>query len=131
MALVFGILRILGSLVQCLGVSLRSRSAVAAENLFLRRQLALYQKRIRRECLDWLIPLSASHLRIVLKEWVRHYNSGRPHMSLGSGIPDPPVNAVGSLQRRYRLNADIVQARAVLGGLHHEYALVAETAVRN
>lgn len=81
---------------------------------------------MRRECLDWVIPLSASHLRIILKEWVCHYNSGRPHISLGSGIPDPPVNTAGPLQRRYRLNADLVQARAVLGGLHHEYALGAE-----
>jgi len=78
---------------------------------------------IRREYLDWVIPLSASHLQIILKEWVGHYNSGRPHMSLGLGIPDPPVNTAGSLRRRYRLNTGLVQARAVLGGLHHEYAL--------
>ena len=38
---------------------------------------------IRRECLDWLIPLSESHLRSILKSWVGHYNCGRPHMSLG------------------------------------------------
>jgi len=42
---------------------------------------------LRRECLDFLIPLSESHLRMMLKEWVRHYNRGRPHMSLGPGIP--------------------------------------------
>lgn len=29
---------------------------------------------IRRECLDWLIPLSESHLRSMLKVWVTHYN---------------------------------------------------------
>jgi transposase InsO family protein len=34
---------------------------------------------IRRECLDWLIPLSESHLRSILKEWVAHYNGARPH----------------------------------------------------
>jgi transposase InsO family protein len=43
---------------------------------------------IRRECLDFLIPLNESHLRVLLKEWVRHYNEGRPHMSLGPGIPE-------------------------------------------
>ena len=31
---------------------------------------------IRRECLDWLIPMSEAHLRIVLKSWVAHYNGG-------------------------------------------------------
>jgi putative transposase len=33
---------------------------------------------IRRECLDWLIPLSESHLRSILRTWARHYNRGRP-----------------------------------------------------
>ena len=37
---------------------------------------------IRRECLDWVIPLSEAHLRLILKWWVSHYNRGRPHMSL-------------------------------------------------
>jgi transposase InsO family protein len=46
---------------------------------------------IRRECLDWLIPLSESHLRSILKAWVGHYNHGRPHMALGPGVPDPPI----------------------------------------
>jgi putative transposase len=42
---------------------------------------------IRRECLDWMILLNESHLRRVLWEWVAHYNRGRPHASLGPGIP--------------------------------------------
>jgi len=29
---------------------------------------------IRRECLDWLIPLNEGHLRRVLRQWVLHYN---------------------------------------------------------
>jgi len=47
---------------------------------------------IRRECLDWLIPLSEAHLRFTLKFWIAHYNGGRPHMALGPGIPHPPVS---------------------------------------
>src|SRR5215471_11604746 len=43
---------------------------------------------IRRECLDWMIPLSARHLRAILGEWVAHYNRGRPHSALGPGVPD-------------------------------------------
>jgi len=43
---------------------------------------------MRRECLDFLIPLNERHLRGLLKEWVTHYNRGRPHSSLGPGIPD-------------------------------------------
>jgi putative transposase len=48
---------------------------------------------LRRECLDWLIPLSEAHLRQTLKTWVAHYNRGRPHSALGPGVPDPPANS--------------------------------------
>jgi len=47
---------------------------------------------MRPECLDWLIPLNEKHLRGILREWVTHYNRGRPHASLGSGIPEPTKN---------------------------------------
>src|SRR3989442_4923660 len=47
---------------------------------------------IRRECLDFLIPLNERHLQRILKEWVAHYNRGRPHSSLGPGIPDQTVS---------------------------------------
>src|SRR5215471_14379830 len=40
---------------------------------------------IRRECLDWMIPVSEAHLRTMLAEWVTHYNGGRPHSALGPG----------------------------------------------
>lgn len=47
---------------------------------------------IRCECLDGLIVLSERHLRSVLQEWVAHYHRGRPHASLGPGIPDVPLD---------------------------------------
>jgi hypothetical protein len=28
---------------------------------------------LRRECLNWLIPLSEAQLRTTLRSWVRHY----------------------------------------------------------
>ena len=34
---------------------------------------------MRRECLDWVIPLNEKHLRRILREWVAHYNR-EPHM---------------------------------------------------
>ena len=81
---------------------------------------------IRRECLDWLIPLSESHLRSMLKVWVTHYNAARPHMALGPGVPDPPAGAVRRVDKksRHHLGARAVLCvRPVLGGLHHEYSL--------
>jgi len=34
---------------------------------------------MRRECLDFMIPLNERHLRKTLRSWVAHYNKGRPH----------------------------------------------------
>ena len=81
---------------------------------------------IRRECLDWMIPISEAHLRVILKEWVVHYNRGRPHSALGPGVPDPPAElaVVPKSEQRHRLAAGaLVLAKSVLGGLHHEYSL--------
>ena len=75
---------------------------------------------MRRECLDWLIPLSESHIRLIVKEWVTHYNEGRPHMALGPGIPSPPVG----MEFCKRSGQSSVVSHPVLGGLHHEYSLV-------
>jgi putative transposase len=79
---------------------------------------------VRRECLDWLIPLTESHLRTLLQSWVRHYNAGRPHMALGPGVPDPPrvMQQDTASKSHHRLRGDrIVRAKSILGGLHHEY----------
>jgi len=80
---------------------------------------------LRRECLDFVIPLNTSHLYGVLKEWVTHYNEGRPHMSLGPGIPRSiSLFPVSRLPHRHRIAADQrVVSRPVIGGLHHEYGL--------
>lgn len=79
---------------------------------------------VRRECLDFLIPLGEKHLRRILKEWVTHYNRGRPHSSLGRGIPDPEVGCrrVQPCGHHFRIDHQVV-AKAILGGLHHEYRL--------
>ena len=83
---------------------------------------------LRRECLDFLIPLTENHLRIVTKHWVEHYNRGRPHSSLEPGIPDPPVELpITPHEHRHRIPSHCkVVAHPVLGGLHHEYSLLAK-----
>ena len=81
---------------------------------------------VRRECLDWLIPLSESHLRSILRSWIAHYNAGRPHMALGPGVPDPPPTYYDHRQpnsRHRREESYVVRAKSILGGLHHEYFL--------
>ena len=86
---------------------------------------------VRRECLDWVIPISEAHLRSILREWTTHYNKGRPHSSLGPGVPDPPKGCVKvpKSTSRHRLAAvALVRVKSVLGGLHHEYSLAAAPA---
>ena len=66
----------------------------------------------RRECLDFMIPLSEGHL---------HYNHGRLHKSLGPGIPLPLDPLRDPSERSYGIPDDRrVRAQPVLGGLHHE-----------
>jgi transposase InsO family protein len=84
---------------------------------------------LRRECLDFLIPLNERHLKTTVKEWGLHYNRGRPHSSLGPGIPEPNQDRVPASDHRHSLPAGYrVVKRSVLGGLHHEYRLVKEAA---
>jgi transposase InsO family protein len=80
---------------------------------------------LRRECLDYVISLTENHLRRLLHEWVWHYNTGRPHMSLGPGIPKPPSSLPVPLQEgRHQLpGQQRVVAHPILGGLHYEYRL--------
>jgi putative transposase len=85
---------------------------------------------LRRECLDFLIPLTEHHLQRFLYEWVPHYNAGHPHMSLGPGFPQPPSSLPVSLQaHRHRLREHLhVVVRPILGGLHHDYGLAKKVA---
>jgi putative transposase len=78
---------------------------------------------LRRECLDFMIPVTEHHLRRLLQQWVPHYNAGRPHMSLGPGIPQPPPRLpVPRQARRHWLPQHLqVVVHPILGGLHHEY----------
>ena len=80
---------------------------------------------LRRECLDFLIPLNDRHLCGILKEWLGHYNKDRPHMSLGPGIPKPIQTLPVSQQaHRHRLPSGRgMVSRPILGGLHHDYRL--------
>lgn len=78
---------------------------------------------LRRECLDFVIPLNDKHFYTMLKEWVGHYNQGRPHMSLGPGIPKP-IRALPVSRQAYRHrmpSGQGVVSRSILGGLHHDY----------
>jgi transposase InsO family protein len=80
---------------------------------------------MRRECLDYLIPIGESHLRKTLNVWKAHYNQARPHSSLGPGLPEPGHSSPVPIQKqRHQLQEGCrVKSKTILGGLHHEYWL--------
>ncbi len=84
---------------------------------------------LRRECLDWIIPLSEGHLRKVLASWMAHYNRGRPHSSLGPGVPELRSVLQPLQRRRHHFDRRVsILSHPVLGGLHHEYGVIARAA---
>ncbi len=81
------------------------------------------------ECLDYLIPLNARHLKRILREFITHYNRHRPHSALEPGFPEPIQVTVPASGHRHRLPAGYRVAKTpVLGSLHHEYRLEKEVA---
>jgi putative transposase len=74
---------------------------------------------VRRELLDRILITNQRHAATVLGEYAHHYNSHRPHRTLGQAaplrpLPQPTTSDTSTVQRRDRL-----------GGLLHEYQQVA------
>jgi putative transposase len=76
---------------------------------------------VRRECLDRLLIISQRHLLTVLTEYVRHYNTHRPHQSLAQASPLPRSAAALSRSVDEHAPPGQVEPKEVLGGLIHEY----------
>jgi transposase InsO family protein len=78
---------------------------------------------LRHECLDFVIPLNERHLYGILQEWVTHDHAGRPHMSLGPGMPQPlrALPVALQAQRHWLPRSQDVLSRPILNGLHHDY----------
>jgi transposase InsO family protein len=84
---------------------------------------------MRRECLDYVIPLSAHHLCRMVREFAVYYNRGRPHTALGPGFPEPLQATVVRGRHGHQLPPGYrVAKNSVLGGLHHDYRLEEEVA---
>jgi len=88
---------------QELDVALRAMGVKVLKTPFRSPQANSHCERLigslRRDCLDFLIPIKERHLKGILKDWKSHYGQARPHARLGPGLPEPG------------------------GGLHHEYRL--------
>jgi putative transposase len=75
----------------------------------------------RTECLDWLLIVNRRHLERVLRVFVDHYNSHRPHRSLDLAPPDPDAPTLHVV----RSPGAGIERRDRLGGLIHQYSLAA------
>jgi transposase InsO family protein len=77
---------------------------------------------LRRELLDRLLIVNEHHLRQVLTEYLRHYNTARPHRTLDQLTPTQadtrPPEPVNLAEHRIR-------RKQVLRGLTHEYCVAA------
>jgi len=84
---------------------------------------------LRRECMDFLIPLNGRHLKMNTKERGIQYRRGQPHSSFGPGIPETSRESVPASERRHKLPAGYrIVKTSVLSGSPHEYRLAKEAA---
>ena len=77
---------------------------------------------VRRECLDRILIFGRHHLEQVLAEYIAHYNEHRPHRALDRRAPQ----CLGPMPASIH-DPDPARLRRteILGGLIHEYRLVA------
>ena len=72
----------------------------------------------RAECIDRMLIAGEQHLRVVLSEYISHYNTGRSHQGHGMDLrapgDDPDVLP-------FPVQIDRIQRRARLAGLINEY----------
>jgi Integrase core domain len=69
---------------------------------------------IRRECVDHVVVLGETHLRRMLREYARYYNTVGTHRSLDQDAPiSRPVQQIGR-----------IVSHALVGGLHHQYVRI-------
>jgi transposase InsO family protein len=73
---------------------------------------------VRSECLDWTLIFNRHQLHRVLIEYLRHYNTVRPHRSLDLQPPSPACAPTPVEPAALRHPVERID---VLGGLIHEY----------
>jgi transposase InsO family protein len=77
-----------------------------------------FVRTVRAECTDRMLIAGQRHLRLVLDEYIEHYNAGRSHQGAGLGLraPNDDPNVIA-----FPAPAQRIRRRTVLGGLISEY----------
>src|SRR5713101_8275612 len=76
---------------------------------------------LRREVLDRMLIINERHLNQVLTEYLRHYNTARPHRTLGQLAPCQ----AGAPPTQMNLADHRIRRKQVLSGLTSEYRVAA------
>jgi putative transposase len=64
-----------------------------------------------------VLIVNEQYLRRVIEQYIEHYNTHRPHRSLGQRPPDHAGTPASSSTSQF----DRIQRRTVIGGLINEY----------
>jgi len=77
-----------------------------------------FVRTVRAECTDRMLTAGERHLRVILSEYIGHYNTGRSHQGEGMGLraPDDIPDVIS-----FPGPAARVERRARLAGLINEY----------
>jgi putative transposase len=76
---------------------------------------------VRAECLDWMLVLGRRHLDRILRIYVAHYNTQRPHRRLDLRTPDPRSYPAGEHLDRARVHGrDVLAGSSTNTSLLHE-----------
>jgi transposase InsO family protein len=72
----------------------------------------------RAECTDRMLIASDRHARVILAQYIRHYNTGRSHQGHGLGLraPDDAPNVIP-----FPASPHQIRRRQLLGGLINQY----------
>jgi putative transposase len=73
-----------------------------------------FVRTLRAELTDRMLIFSQRHLRVILAEYIRHYNGRRPHRARDLRPPHPTHPMVD-------LSHEQIKRRPLLGGLINEY----------
>lgn len=77
-----------------------------------------FVRTVRAECTDRMLIAGEQHLRVILSEYIGHYNAGRSHQGEGMGLraPDDAPDVIA-----FPGPAARVERRPRLAGLINEY----------
>jgi putative transposase len=76
-----------------------------------------FVKSVRTECLNHFVIFGERHLRHLIKEFLEHYLTERPHQGIGSQIIRPKA-----LPNNDNATLDAIECRSRLGGLLNYYS---------